>query len=78
MKKRFHVFNMINIFPDAINTEVLREDLLLILNEFKNNLYPKTLKELSINGNDLMLLGFNGKEIKDTQNLILNEIFSDK
>ena len=36
------------------------------------------MKELAINGNDLMSLGFKGKEIGEKQKLIMSMIYQNK
>jgi len=50
-----------------------------ITNIFPNSrLLPKSLKELEINGFELMEMGYTGKAIADVQKEILDEIFKDK
>jgi len=75
-EKRLNIFEMLRICPSTIDSQILRTDLLRLIEEFKSGKFPKSLKELNINGNDLMELGFQGKEIKDIQYTILTEIFS--
>ena len=48
------------------------------INEFKNGFYPKKISELNINGNDLLDLGFKGKEIGKILSEILYKIYDDK
>ncbi len=69
---------MLKICPSTIDSQILRTDFLTPLKEFKISKYPKTLKELAINVNDLLEREFIGKEIKDIQLTILTEFFSDK
>jgi tRNA nucleotidyltransferase (CCA-adding enzyme) len=46
--------------------------------EFKTNKFPKSFKELALNGDDLIELGFKGKEIGDRLHFLLEEIFEEK
>lgn len=48
------------------------------INEFKNSFYPKKISELNINGNDLLDLGFKGKEIGKILSEILYKIYDNK
>lgn len=49
-----------------------------VIKEFKEGKFPKSIKELAINGDDLMELGFKGVEIGKQQRFLLSEIFSEK
>lgn len=75
---RHIVHKMYMIFPSSINSLIISPSLIKASNEFNDGLYPKTVNELAIKGEDLIKLGYKGKEIGDMQKLILNEIYSDK
>ena len=77
-EKRMKLFEMLKICPSTATSQILRTDLLDLLEEFNSGKYPISLKSLAINGNDLLEKGFIGKEIKEMQYAILNEIFSDR
>ena len=77
-EKRMKLFEMMKIYPSTATSQILRTDLLYLLEEFNSGKYPTSLKSLAINGNDLLEKGFIGKEIKEMQYAILNEIFSDR
>ncbi len=49
-----------------------------VVEEFKSNLFPKSFKELALNGDDLIEMGFKGKEIGDKMKSLLTEIFEEK
>ena len=49
-----------------------------VIEDFKNNTMPKSTRDLALNGNDLMELGFQGVEIKNRFDFFLSEIFSEK
>lgn len=76
-EKKMKLFEMLKIYPSAINSQILRTDFLTLLKEFKNGNYPISLKELQIDGNDLIKRGFQGKKIKEIQYIVLSEIFRD-
>jgi hypothetical protein len=46
-------------------------------NEFNRGLYPKTLKELAINGDDLLKMGFSGVKVGEILKGVLVEIYND-
>lgn len=47
-----------------------------IVNDFKQSKYPRSYKELDVNGYDLMELGFSGKDIKDKLDICLHNVFN--
>lgn len=78
IKNRFIVYNMYNKSHDSLDSEILPEPLQPFIREFKMGKYPKTLKELDINGNDIMEMGYKGEEIGNKLKLILGLIYGDK
>lgn len=55
----------------------LPQDIIKTFGEFNKGL-PKQIKELAIDGNELMALGFKGKDIGEKQKLIMSMIYHDK
>lgn len=49
-----------------------------VIEEFKSGKFPRNTRELALNGDDLMLMGINGSDIRKAQNHFLSEIFSEK
>jgi tRNA nucleotidyltransferase/poly(A) polymerase len=69
-------FNSYKISPIIFETSILPNNILKQIESFKK--YPKTFKELDINGNDIMGLGYKGAEVGDIQKKILINILDDK
>lgn len=69
--------NMVLTYPYIVNSKVLPNEILSALHDI-NTRYPIGLKELKVNGNDLMKLGLKGDEIGNTLKKILYLIYSDK
>ena len=65
------------IFPKALNSGVLPLQYDRYINEFDRGVYPKSIKDLAINGDDLMDIGLKGKEIGDALKQALIEIYLD-
>ena len=77
-KARAIVHNMFGLSPDSLKSKILPEKIKIAAGEFLSSKYPKSIKELAVNGNDLMNLGFKGKEIGDSLKELLINIYSDK
>lgn len=69
------IFDMYKIYPNIINTELFGGNIKRLASDMKSNNIPFSLKEVPVNGNDLMELGYKGKEIGDTFVNILNKIY---
>lgn len=70
--------NMYIISPNSLNSKIIPQSIIDAANELIINKYPKTINDLAINGNDLIKLGLNGKEIGDTLKTLLLKIYADK
>jgi len=68
----FNIYNKID--QNIINTKLLNNDYQNLFKEFLK--YPKTLKELDVNGNDIMQLGYKGNEITDIFKKIIIGLYS--
>lgn len=66
------VFKMNQIHPTSLKLKVLPDEIL----EAISSSMPKSYGDLEIDGNDLMLLGFNGPEIKKVFDTIIGKIFA--
>jgi len=66
------VFRMKKIHPTSLELKVLPNEIL----EALASSMPKSHGELEIDGNDLILLGFKGPEIKKALDVIIGKIFS--
>lgn len=78
IENRVLIFNMNKISAKIMDSKILPDVLYNLISEFKQNRYPLTNKDLKVNGNDLMNLGFKGKEIGDMLRKILINIYADK
>jgi len=68
---------MYKIAPSMLNMTMFPDDILKVIKDFKRGL-PKNAKDLAIDGNELMQLGFKGQEIGIKKNLILQKIYLDR
>lgn len=78
IKNRLVVSNALLISPIIKNSKILSHNILTTISEITSNRYPIGLKELKINGNDLINLGIKGDIIGKTLNRVLLMIYSDK
>ena len=77
-KNRLVVNAMFGLSPESIDSEILPENLKIAIRDLKSGKYPLSLKQLAVNGNDLMQLGLKGKDIGDTLKNLLFNVYSDK
>jgi tRNA nucleotidyltransferase/poly(A) polymerase len=70
------LFNTYTIYPEVLNSDIFDNNIKRYVEEFKN--YPKTIKELDIDGNDIMNLGYKGAEIREVFFNIIKAIFENK
>lgn len=78
IKNRIIVHNMYSMSPASLDSGIVSPQLKRAIQELKSGKYPKGLKELAINGNDLMQLGLKGKELGNTLKSLLVKVYSDK
>ena len=72
-KKR--VFEMYKMYPDAINSKILQDEIKDEILYMKSKNMPFSTKELKINGDDLLQLGYVGKEIGDLVMQMIDNIY---
>lgn len=72
------VFDMYKSYPESINTKIFGEEFTNTVNYMKTNNIPLSLKEVPVNGNDLMELGYSGKQIGEVFVNLLKQIYSEK
>lgn len=68
--------NMFVTSQQSLNSEIIPNVIKIAALELLQGKYPKTVNELTVNGNDLVALGFKGKEIGDAQKMMLLKIYS--
>jgi len=72
-----YLFEILQIFPDIIKSKFFLSKMLS--DKFVMGVYPKSLKELPISGDDLISLGYEqGEKIGLTLKEILDEVLADK
>jgi len=76
-KMRWVFYNIYKISPSAFQSRFVYAHLSDVYEEFRNGLYPKTIQELAVNGEDLMGIGLKGKQIGDSLITVLDNIYSD-
>ncbi len=72
------VMRMLSKSPNVQNSGILNPYIKGLIVEMTTGVYPKSLSDLTIDGNDLMSMGFKGKEIGDKLSDIVLNIFKDK
>ncbi len=73
-----YCYQALNIFPDVIKTKIFIDEKYKIgMEGFLTGKYPKSLKELQINGNDLIELGLEGPDIGLIQKKLIALILDD-
>lgn len=77
-ENRLLVSQVFGKYPPAIHSNFIPSKLRKYVDELKSGKYPMSIKDLEIDGNDLMELGFKGKEIRDVQELLLKKIYNDE
>jgi len=78
VKNRSIIHNMLSVSPKTIQSELLPQNLKVAANELMSGKFPKTLKELDIDGNDLMRLGYKGQDIGQTLKTLLIKVYGGK
>jgi len=78
MKTRTAAHNVYVTSKDMLQSEILPEAITVAAQELLGGKYPKTLGELAVNGNDLMGLGLQGKQIGDALKQMLVKVYDDK
>lgn len=72
---RMRLFKMYNISSACFKSKLFDSVILGEIELFTKGIFPKTLKELKVNGEDIMKLGFQGPEISKVFESILIAIF---
>lgn len=75
---RLTIFKAIQKSERVLDCNILESRQKQIVTEFKTGKYPKSLKELAVDGNDVMSLGYQNAAIGETISRILYLIFEDK
>jgi tRNA nucleotidyltransferase/poly(A) polymerase/GNAT superfamily N-acetyltransferase len=70
--------NMYLTSPKTLESQIIPEEIKTASQELLSGRYPKSINDLTVNGNDLMALGLQGKEIGDTLKTMLLKIYSDQ
>ena len=70
--------NMYVISPTSLQSQILPNVIKTAAQELLAGKYPKTVNELTVNGNDLMQAGLQGKAIGDMQKSLLLKIYANK
>lgn len=78
VEARSVTYNMYLHFPESLKSQILPEKIEIAAKELLSGRYPKSLRELAINGNDLMELGFKGKDVGDKLKFALLNVYADK
>ncbi len=77
-KIRQKLFDAIQISDVVLDCERIPFFFKDAVSEFKDGKFPKNIKELALNGEDLMALGFKGVDIGIRQRFLLGEVLSER
>lgn len=72
------IFDMYKISPKSIDTNIFGDKFEKTVEYMKSHNIPFSLKDVPVNGNDLMQFGLQGKQIGDTFVDILNKIYKEE
>jgi tRNA nucleotidyltransferase (CCA-adding enzyme) len=72
------IMKMLSKSSDVQNSGVLNPYVKGLIVEMMTGAYPKSMSDLAIDGNDLMAMGFKGKEIGEKLSEVILNIFKDK
>lgn len=75
---RHLVFQINKTSPNALKSGLYNSHLQEAVNEMTSGQYPITMKDLAVNGHDLMQLGLSGPQIGGAQEAILSAIYNDE
>jgi len=71
-------FMMNKISEQSLDSGILPDNLKVVMQELKSGKFPLTMKNLAVNGNDIIDLGFKGIEIGRILNFALLNVFSER
>lgn len=77
LKNRLTAFNINTVSSKAFSSSILPPPVQRAVDEFKMGKYPKTIKELNVDGNDLKRYGFEGAEIGNKLKSLLINVYAD-
>lgn len=77
LKNRSTAFNINAISSKALNSGILPPPIKRAAAEFKIGKYPKTIKDLEVDGNDLKRFGLEGAEIGNKLKWLLINVYAD-
>lgn len=72
------VYSMYKTFPNSINSEIIPDKIKKNIKEMRDMNMPFSLRELQVNGNDLLPLGFSGMQIGQILKNMLIDVYSGK
>lgn len=70
------IFDMFKLFPKSVDTNIFDDNFKNTVKYMSSHNIPFSLKDVPVNGNDLIEFGLQGKQIGDTFVNILNKIYS--
>ena len=76
-RNRFTASQMIQAWPEIVNSEILPQPIDNAIDELKSGKYPLNSKELTANGHDFMQAGLKGQQIGEAQKKAIFAIYSD-
>lgn len=78
VQTKLNIFGMNKLSPKSLESGILPHDVKENITEMKNSSMPFSMKEMQINGNDLLALGYTGQQIGELLKNLLIDIYSGK
>jgi len=78
IKQRWIYFQLNKLAPSIFFSKFVQSHLNDVMDDFMTNKYPASISKLTVNGNDLMEMGYKGQEVGKALMSIIGAIYSDE
>lgn len=78
IQNKLTVFAMYKIFPASVDSLILPDNIKNAIKEMRSMGMPFSFKELQVNGNDLLAMGYSGQQIGQILKNLLIDVYSGK
>jgi tRNA nucleotidyltransferase/poly(A) polymerase len=75
---RLEIFKMYKLYPNSLNSPIIPQMVKDNIHKMKGSGMPFSMKELQINGNDLLAMGYTGIQIGELLKNLILDIYSGK
>ncbi len=78
VQNKLTVFGMYKTYPESVHSEILPDNIKKTIKEMSGLSMPFSFKDLQVNGNDMLALGYTGQQIGKLLKDLLIDIYSGK